>query len=575
MPATAHTFALETYAKRNINYLTRMVDEDAVPYFTVLWHEDGVAEAVHAWPDYTDVMMRQIQACMMLRHMCGESVPLEGTWYDMAASLLDPDSGFMLPPVHPWTANIDFRERQRHAVHTFVTQHLDAGDTVSRGIVLKMVDGLRAQADRGELLPGGLGSGFFIKSLTLCARHMDYEPAAELAGRFVDWIFEESPLFAPDNTFRHGGHVHGNCKCLAGAADYALLVNDPTLFSRVDALYRYVRSESTAFGFVPEAMGRRDDIRPCEACTIMDYMGLAVTLANHGHPEYWGDVERVTRNHLIESQVADASWMKSDPSRPDTEQCTWSDVGERMVGGYGGWMSPNHMLAAFQRSRNGFQRTEDGGRCRLFQNCCGGSGTHALFMAWKNAARVDGGCLSVHMHLDKLLPQAEIRCFQPYHGTLRITLRDASKVRVRIPDFVTAREMRVESENSRTREAHAAPVEFQVWGNYIELGAREAGETLQITYPLPLREEESVLGNPGYRQYRYRVTWKGDTVVRLEPLEDYRMGFLRGQVDEVPLYYGSDGPGLLYQRGHLVQDDVPELSPIHLDDGSMDLWFLR
>ena len=28
-------------------------------------------------------------------------------------------------------------------------------------------------------------------------------------------------------------------------------------------------------------------------------------------------------------------------------------------------------------------------------------------------------------------------------------------------------------------------------------------------------EEEAVIGNPGYRQYRYRVVWKGDTVVRM------------------------------------------------------------
>ena len=37
--------------------------------------------------------------------------------------------------------------------------------------------------------------------------------------------------------------MHGNLRTLVGAADYALYVSDPVLFSRVDALYRYVRSE--------------------------------------------------------------------------------------------------------------------------------------------------------------------------------------------------------------------------------------------------------------------------------------------------------------------------------------------
>ena len=68
------------------------------------------------------------------------------------------------------------------------------------------------------------------------------------------------------------------------------------LFSRVDAIYGYVRSEATRFGFLPEVMERKDDLVATETCALMDYVGLAVTLANLGHPEYWGGVERVVHN---------------------------------------------------------------------------------------------------------------------------------------------------------------------------------------------------------------------------------------------------------------------------------------
>ena len=54
--------------------------------------------------------------------------------------------------------------------------------------------------------------------------------------------------------------MHGNLRTLVGAADYALYVKDPVLFSRVDALYRYVRSEGTRFGFLPEVIDRRGDV---------------------------------------------------------------------------------------------------------------------------------------------------------------------------------------------------------------------------------------------------------------------------------------------------------------------------
>jgi hypothetical protein len=106
-----------------------------------------------------------------------------------------------------------------------------------------------------------------------CARYVGCEPALDLAGLLVADIFTHHPLFSPDNTFRHGGHMHGNLRCLVGAADWALYTHDPVLYSRVDALYRYVRSESTRFGFLPEAIGRHGDIVLCETCALMDYLG--------------------------------------------------------------------------------------------------------------------------------------------------------------------------------------------------------------------------------------------------------------------------------------------------------------
>ena len=116
-----------------------------------------------------------------------------------------------------------------------------------------------------------------------------------------------------------------------------MCTHDPVLYSRVDALYRYVRSQATRFGFLPEAIGRRADVVACETCALMDYIGLGTTLANHGHPEYWSDVERVVRNHLIESQVVDGAWLSAPADQPDTEQFTWRDIGERVVGAYAGW----------------------------------------------------------------------------------------------------------------------------------------------------------------------------------------------------------------------------------------------
>ena len=203
-------------------------------------------------------------------------------------------------------------------------------------------------------------------------------------------------------------------------------------------------------------------------------------------------------------------------------------------------------------------------------NCCGGSGDTALFTAWKNASRVENGVLSVNMHIDKLLPQAEIRCHQPYQGYLSIALKEACKVRVRVPDFVEAKDVKVSSNKGEVQAA--------VENGYLELGPRQAGEKIEVTYPVPVKEEDITIGNPGHKQYHYRVTWKGDTVVRMTPIgEQYktiRAGWGNNFFD-VEAYYGEEGPGRLYQREYMLKDVVPEPSPLHMDDGMFDFWLLR
>ena len=235
-----------------------------------------------------------------------------------------------------------------------------------------------------------------------------------------------------------------------------------------------------------------------------------------------------------------------------------------MLGGYAGWSSPNHFLATRETLHWGGPELR--GKTRVFQNCCGGSGTHAFFIAWKNATRFENGTLWVHLHLDKLLPEAEIRGFQPFKGLLTIRLTKACPVRIRVPDFVAPQSLVVEAENEKL--AH------RVFGNYCELDTQPADRTIRISYPLPLTTEDIEIGNPGFRHYHYRVTWKGDTVVKMEPFGNPpATGYSDFEQKEVPVYYGADGPGPLYQRAQWIADAEPELSPLHQDNGKLDFWY--
>ncbi|MFN8009610.1 MAG: hypothetical protein U0V70_21770 [Terriglobia bacterium] len=557
------TFALENFARNSFNYCNRMVDKAGLPYFNIFWAEP--AEAAHDWPDFGDVMSRQFQAVVMARHMTGETLPIESVWRRKILEYIDLDTGLLTRPPTTYSKRVADEGDQALVLYALVTAYADKPDEGLKKTIFKLTDTMLAKAQRGDIDKNNFARGFILKSLMTCARVLNYEPALRLAAINIHLVFDENPLFTPDNTFKQGGHMHGNLRTLVGTGDYALYVKDPVLYSRVDALYRYVRSEATRFGFLPEVIGRRGDIVATETCALMDYVGLAVTLANHGHPEYWGDVERVVRNQLVESQAHHLTWLKSDPQRSDTAQFSWNEIAERMEGGWAGWSSPTHILAARETLDHHWGGPELHGKTRAFQNCCGGSGIHALFIAWKNAARFEKGTLSVQLHLDKELPEAEIRGYQPYQGLVTLKLKKDCNVRVRIPDFANPGDVAVEVNGVRTQA--------NSFGNYLMLGQHSADEMIRVSYPLPLATEEVEIGNPGFRHYRYRVTWKGDTVIRMEPLgKEFATGYSEFDGKEVPVFYGNEGPSPLYQRQALAKDTQPALSLIHLDDGSLDFW---
>lgn len=575
------TFALETYGERAFNYLDKMVDADHLPYFNVFWEQ--TAEAAHDWPDFGDVMTRALQGAVMDRRMTGRESTSEKIWLKKALSYIDPTTGLLTRPKTSFSEHTADPGDYALTLYTLVTVYDDKKDPSLADIIRKMVDGFPMVKNDN---PGFMC--FIVKSFMAVVRSLGYKPALDHAKECVEAVIEKHPILQEDNTYPMGGHMHMFTRGLVGIADYALYTKDPVLFSRIDAAYRYVRSLDPGFGFIPEVVDRQGDVIACETCSLMDYIGIGVTLANNGHPEYWGGIERLVRNQLAESQAVDNSWLVSDPKSKDSEQFSHREIGERMVGAYAGWSSPTHFLAAREGLHWGGPELR--GKTRAFQNCCGGSGTHAYYIAWKSASRFTDGVLSVNMHIDKLLPQAEIRCFQPYKGLLTVNLTEACDVRIRIPDFASKDEVKV--------TVNGSPTEFTTSGNFLRLSGCKANSRIEMTYPLPTKTETVSIGNKkssekskiwyplmektgskeegSFNQYTYRVTWKGDTVVKMTPVGDMpKHGYSDFDQKQVELFYGEDGPGRLYQRDYMLDDVTPELTPLHMDTSPIDYWWLK
>lgn len=81
------------------------------------------------------------------------------------------------------------------------------------------------------------------------------------------------------------------------------------------------------------------------------------------------------------------------------------------------------------------------------------------------------------------------------------------------------------------------------------------------------------VGCPGRRQYRYRATWKDDTIVRMTPLgREFRTGYSDWEKRRTEVFYGRSGPGPLYQRADMLCADAPRPAAIYPDDGALNFW---
>jgi hypothetical protein len=221
---------------------------------------------------------------------------------------------------------------------------------------------------------------------------------------------------------------------------------------------------------------------------------IAILLARSGYPDYWNIVERVSRNHLIESQLTDISWVHNlgfkGKDRPETD---YAQAAERMKGGFGGWTDPMDWVGVRVRTEESPQ----------IMNCCV-TGTHALYWAWHHIVTKDEKGVWVNLALNRDTKWLRVSSYQPYQGRIDVLVHQEETVHIRVPASVDKRTvvLQVDGENRS----------FDWAGSYVTIANLKLGQKLQLQYPL---REFTCSESIGGRQYF--VTWKGDTVLEIRP----------------------------------------------------------
>ncbi|NLX04317.1 MAG: hypothetical protein GXY33_04130 [Phycisphaerae bacterium] len=553
-----------------------LVDERGRTYFNVFRTEP--AEAVFDWPDYVDLPARYLEAAAMIEPVVGglvETVPALRKWL---YGFVEADGLAYRPNDMIANHEAELFDQARY-IHMLATWAMyDPEDREVRERLANACRGLMGRAtfegdyayiNRIEVYFGGT----LIRPMMQAALVMNRPDWIDFAGKLTKGILHHSEHFAADGSFK--GHHHGHLGCQAGMLAWALVTGDDRVRDRVRQIFDWSRSISTSFGFVPEVAQRPDDLVACETCTLMDYLDAVLLLARHVDPGYWDVAEKAARNHLMEVQVRDASWLAQTPEKPDEEDIIRSRIRQRVLGSFAGWSAPHAMLAcAEEQQRFTWVKSQElqpryWGKVRAIQNCCAGAGVRGLHQVWSNIATFADGQLSVNMLMGKRVPEARITGFAPFEG--RATIQMLQDCRLR---FRPSSDLRPEQVNVRLNGRN---VQTKWNGPFVEMGAVRRGDQIEVAYPLPQRREAVTIGNPGFQSYRFQADWKGDTVIAVEPdPNNATTGHSHVMNQRIPVYYGPDAPGRLYQRDAWRKDrtDVALSQPAP-DDRRIDWFSLR
>ena len=402
---------------------------------------------------------------------------------------------------------------------------------------------------------GGEGSvvfyqGYQLRAMSLWAALTGDEQALEFAGKLARFIMK--PKFwggvsdpTPSSGKQRGhvdSHFHARAVALRGLLEYGLVVGDPYICDFVRTSYEYMRSFGIPeTGFIPTFS--RSHLM--EGCFIGDNAALALKLSLSGYGDYWEDVDRLVRNHMVEGQLSDRGLLErvvanSPERKPGSDYSLQLHMpGDKRMRlelapgmEYAGEGVLDRVLGTFTSFHGvtSLDFLQAGG-------CCTGNGTSGIYYAWESITRRDGDNAQVNLFLNRAAPWLDVDSHLPYEGRVVITNKTARRISVRIPPWVahSRLESRVNGEGRRPG-----------WvAGYAVFDGLRPGDAIELSFPLATQtiSRTAYSGKPDEMTIdsvrTYTIRMRANTVLDISPR------------DESPRSYP------FYLRDHLKGDRAP------------------
>jgi len=350
-----------------------------------------------------------------------------------------------------------------------------------------------------------------IRGLSMWADRSGDEQALELAGKMVRFVLKPQHWGNAADPLQVVGAEQGHCDrhpaafthILRCVLEYGLVAGDSRVCDFVRSNYEYLRTWGiNRIGYLSYGSSGRMIEAGCFLC---DLVYIPIKLSRAGLGDYWDDVDRIIRNHLVESQflrrdlldrVSQNGPKEQLPKLSPGEICT-ENVHERMLGIFGYTLGPTCITGQ-----------------RIIQ-CCTGNGARGLASAWKGILEGKGDEAQVNLLLNRASPWLDLDSYLPYEGKVVIHNKTARRIAVRIPAWVNRRKLRA--------RVNGADRNLSFVGAYQVFEDLKPGDTLQVDFPVA---EETVhltalTDVKGDRQHTtYEIAFRGNTVVDISPRDE-------------------------------------------------------
>jgi hypothetical protein len=447
-------------AELALNYLTSMVDEshDNLPYWLVLPHKKPAeaahcrvddAELVASWYEGIDATRKMLQTekgadvqASFRRHVLKswgehglrfhEDYPWTKTNYSSFHEI-----GYILPALNRMLENNpDDKEVEKRAselvrgmrslvierkVRTFWSGDFEEQEPIyefPNDVYLR--DGgfdLTRHTGRGEQ---PIRNSTMIHSLVRRWEIAKDEVALDLAMGLANHLLGSSRYFNYKMEFF--GHVHSTGWVASGLVRLGRVTSIKKYVQKGKAIYDYIRSISSSFGWVPEyAQWNPMSEEHCETCCIKDMIECANELIQAGYEECWNDLTLFSRNQLVENQVKVATYVTVDNNRPDSNGITYREIDKRMIGGFTGGSLVNSISLSKFRSIAG---------------CCVGMAPIAFGIVWNRSIEYQNGRVIVNIPVDKTTNEAIVNMEYPNKGYISVVPKQKGDVAFRLYPFM-------------------------------------------------------------------------------------------------------------------------------------------